>query len=62
MSPPYGACKEVLVAIKAPGTGAAGFIGPTLSHRLLDRGDVLVGIDMVNDYWSVRSKRIGWHV
>ncbi|HET7764438.1 MAG TPA: NAD-dependent epimerase [Burkholderiales bacterium] len=37
-------------------TGAAGFIGATLSHRLLDRGDQVVGIDNLNDYYDVRLK------
>ncbi len=37
-------------------TGAAGFIGFHLSKRLLDRGDVVVGIDNVNDYYDVRLK------
>ncbi len=38
-------------------TGAAGFIGSTLAHRLLDRGDQVIGIDNVNDYYSVKLKR-----
>ena len=33
-------------------TGAAGFIGSTLSHRLLDRGDTVVGLDDLNDYYD----------
>lgn len=37
-------------------TGVAGFIGSTLAHRLLDRGDCVVGIDNLNDYYSVRLK------
>ncbi|HTQ75633.1 MAG TPA: NAD-dependent epimerase [Burkholderiales bacterium] len=37
-------------------TGAAGFIGSTLAHRLLDRGDQVVGIDNLNDYYDVRLK------
>ena len=37
-------------------TGAAGFIGSTLTHRLLDRGDQVVGIDNLNDYYDVRLK------
>jgi len=37
-------------------TGAAGFIGSHLSHRLLDRGDEVVGIDNLNDYYDVRLK------
>ncbi len=37
-------------------TGAAGFIGSHLSRRLLARGDVVVGLDNVNDYYDVRLK------
>ncbi len=38
-------------------TGVAGFIGYTLSQRLLARGDEVVGIDNVNDYYQVSLKR-----
>jgi UDP-glucuronate 4-epimerase len=38
-------------------TGAAGFIGATLSHALLDRGDEVVGIDNLNDYYDVQLKQ-----
>jgi UDP-glucuronate 4-epimerase len=38
-------------------TGAAGFIGSTLAHRLLDRGDEVVGIDNLNDYYQVSLKQ-----
>jgi UDP-glucuronate 4-epimerase len=37
-------------------TGAAGFIGSTLSHRLLDRGDTVVGLDDLNDYYDPKLK------
>lgn len=37
-------------------TGAAGFIGSTLSHKLLDRGDEVVGVDNLNDYYDVNLK------
>jgi len=37
-------------------TGAAGFIGSHLSHRLLDRGDTVVGLDNVNDYYDPTLK------
>lgn len=37
-------------------TGAAGFIGSALSLRLLERGDVVVGIDNMNDYYDVSLK------
>ena len=38
-------------------TGAAGFIGSTTSLRLLARGDQVVGLDNLNDYYSVQLKR-----
>ena len=38
-------------------TGAAGFIGSHVSMRLLDRGDDVVGLDNLNDYYSVSLKR-----
>jgi UDP-glucuronate 4-epimerase len=38
-------------------TGAAGFIGATLAHRLLDRGDEVLGYDNLNDYYDVRLKQ-----
>lgn len=37
-------------------TGAAGFIGFTLSKRLLQRGDEVVGLDNLNDYYDVNLK------
>ncbi len=38
-------------------TGAAGFIGSTLALRLLDRGDSVVGLDNLNDYYDVSLKQ-----
>lgn len=42
-------------------TGAAGFIGFHLAQRLLDRGDHVVGLDNLNDYYSVdlKNDRLG---
>jgi UDP-glucuronate 4-epimerase len=37
-------------------TGAAGFIGYHVCRRLLDRGDEVVGVDNVNDYYDPRLK------
>jgi UDP-glucuronate 4-epimerase len=42
--------KHVLV------TGAAGFIGSHVSQRLLDQGQTVVGLDIVNDYYDVSLK------
>ena len=38
-------------------TGAAGFIGASLSQRLLERGDRVVGLDSLNDYYDPSLKK-----
>jgi len=38
-------------------TGAAGFIGMTTTLRLLARGDEVVGLDNLNDYYEVTLKQ-----
>lgn len=38
-------------------TGAAGFIGMHVAERLLARGDQVVGLDNLNDYYDVALKR-----
>ena len=44
-------------------TGAAGFIGSALSIRLLERGDVVLGIDNHNDYYdpNLKEARLARH-
>ena len=37
-------------------TGTAGFIGYHLANRLLSRGDEVVGLDNINDYYAVTLK------
>jgi UDP-glucuronate 4-epimerase len=37
-------------------TGAAGFIGSHVAQALLARGDTVVGLDNLNDYYDVRLK------
>jgi UDP-glucuronate 4-epimerase len=37
-------------------TGAAGFIGSHTAHKLLARGDEVVGLDNLNDYYDPRLK------
>ena len=37
-------------------TGSAGFIGYHVAERLLTRGDEVVGLDVVNDYYDVSLK------
>jgi UDP-glucuronate 4-epimerase len=38
-------------------TGAAGFIGAEMCCRLLERGDQVVGLDNLNDYYDITLKR-----
>ena len=38
-------------------TGAAGFIGAALSLHLLERGDDVVGMDNLNDYYDIDLKK-----
>jgi UDP-glucuronate 4-epimerase len=38
-------------------TGAAGFIGAALCERLLLRGDEIIGVDNLNDYYDVSLKK-----
>ena len=37
-------------------TGTAGFIGSHLANKLLTRGDKVVGLDNINDYYDVQVK------
>jgi UDP-glucuronate 4-epimerase len=37
-------------------TGAAGFIGHAVAHRLLGRGERVIGVDIVNDYYDPALK------
>lgn len=37
-------------------TGAAGFIGAAVAQRLLDKGDEVVGLDNINDYYDPSLK------
>ncbi|MDI1232160.1 MAG: NAD-dependent epimerase [Methylobacter sp.] len=38
-------------------TGTAGFIGSYVVQRLLERGDEVVGLDNINDYYDVKLKQ-----
>ena len=44
-------------------TGAAGFIGSTLVLRLLERGDIVIGVDNHNDYYdpAIKEARLARH-
>ncbi|HEX8382187.1 MAG TPA: SDR family NAD(P)-dependent oxidoreductase [Sphingomonas sp.] len=37
-------------------TGAAGFIGHAVAHRLLERGERVIGVDILNDYYDPALK------
>jgi UDP-glucuronate 4-epimerase len=43
--------------VKVLVTGTAGFIGSALALRLLGRGDEVVGIDNLNDYYDIELKK-----
>ena len=38
-------------------TGAAGFIGAEISIRLIERGENVIGIDDINEYYDVNLKK-----
>ncbi len=38
-------------------TGAAGFVGFHVSQKLLERGETVIGLDNLNDYYDVNLKR-----
>lgn len=38
-------------------TGTAGFIGSHLAKRLISQGYEVVGVDNINDYYSVQLKK-----
>lgn len=48
---------DVFKPLKILVTGAAGFIGYHLSEKLLARGDIVVGLDNLNDYYDVNLKK-----
>ena len=37
-------------------TGTAGFIGSHVAIKLLERGDEVIGVDNLNDYYDVSLK------
>jgi UDP-glucuronate 4-epimerase len=42
-------------------TGSAGFIGYHVSKQLLDRGEEVIGVDNLNDYYDVSLKKARLH-
>lgn len=50
----FGSCEDMTQKILI--TGAAGFIGFHLAKALLERGEEVLGLDNLNDYYSVALK------
>ena len=36
-------------------TGCAGFIGSHVTERLLNEGNIVIGIDNLNDYYNINQ-------
>ena len=53
---PNGLSERENGIVKVLVTGAAGFIGFSLARRLMARGDTVIGLDCVNDYYDVALK------
>ncbi len=43
-------------------TGCAGFIGSHVAQHLLKRGDIVIGIDEVNDYYNINQKEANLNI
>ena len=41
-------------------TGSSGFIGFSVSKKLLDEGHFVHGFDSMNNYYDVKLKKIEW--
>jgi UDP-glucuronate 4-epimerase len=51
------ACERGDSSMKVLVTGTAGFIGSHVAMRLLDRGDEVIGLDNLSDYYDVDLKK-----
>jgi UDP-glucuronate 4-epimerase len=49
--------QDAQIFMKVLVTGSAGFIGAALALRLLERGDDVIGVDNLNDYYDVTLKK-----
>ena len=55
---PSGCCADGrAIVVKVLVTGSAGFIGFHVCRSLLERGDEVVGVDNLNDYYDVALKK-----
>ena len=49
--------KNIKYIMKILVTGCAGFIGSHVCERLLKQGNIVLGIDNLNDYYDVNKKK-----
>ena len=54
--PQVSTSKSSMPSRKILVTATTGFIGYPLAKKLLDRGDTVVGLDNINDYYDVNLK------
>ncbi len=53
----FGACDNQIMNVVYLVTGSAGFIGSAITLRLLERGNIVIGVDNHNDYYDPKIKK-----